>query len=108
MTNKVRFKLFLCCFFVLTFLSFSVYSSYAAYVEGGKNQYGKFRAVSPKRFIALTHPKMVPVKQAKLADTEWVIGMKVGNDTRCYPVRQMWYHHVVNDELGGQKLSLTY
>jgi hypothetical protein len=93
---------------VLTFLSLSVLPCLAEYVDGGKNQYGKFRAVSPQRFIALTLPKFVPAKQVKLADNEWVIGMKVGNETKCYPVRQMWYHHVVNDEIGGQKLSLTY
>ena len=107
-----RFSVFrflvLICFSVFGFLSFSVFPVNAAYVEGGKNQYGKFRAVSPQRFIALTLPKMVPVKQTKLADIEWIIGMKVGNDTRCYPIRQMWYHHVANDEIGGQKLSLTY
>ena len=98
-------------FFVLTFLSafaFLLINANADYLDGGKNQYGKFRAVSPQRFIALTLPKFVPAKQVKLADNEWIIGMKVGNDTRCYPVRQMWYHHVVNDVIGGQKLSVTY
>jgi hypothetical protein len=108
MPKIVSVKLFLICSFVLTFLSFSVYSSFADYQDGGKNQYGKFRAVSPQRFIALTLPKFGTLNQVKLADTEWVIGMNIGNDARCYPVRQMWYHHIVNDEIGGQKLSLTY
>ena len=108
MTKIVRIKLFLLCSFVFTFLSFFVNSSNADYLDGGKNQYGKFRAVSPQRFIALTLPKFGVPNQIKLADTEWVIGMKVGDDARCYPVRQMWYHHVVNDDIGGQKLSITY
>jgi len=94
--------------FVLTFLSFFVFPCSADYIDGGQNQYGKFRAVSPQRFIALTLPKFVSASKSNLANDEWVIGMKVGNDVRCYPVRQMWYHHVVNDEIGGQKLSLTY
>jgi len=108
MMRKVRRKIFISSLFVLSFLSLLVLPSFPEYSDGGKNQYGKFRAVSPQRFIALTLPKFVPAKQAKLADDEWIIGMKVGNDVRCYPVRQMWYHHVVNDEIGGQKLSLTY
>jgi hypothetical protein len=98
-------------FLVLTFFSALVIliaNANADYLDGGKNQYGKFRAVSPQRFIALTQPKFGTPKQIKLADSEWVIGMNIGNDARCYPVRQMWYHHVVNDEIGGQKLSLTY
>lgn len=108
MMKKVRLKIFFSCFFILMVFGFYANSSYAAYVDGGKNQYGKFRAVSPQRFIALTLPKFVPAKEVKLVDNEWVIGMKIGNDARCYPVRQMWYHHIVNDEIGGQKLSLTY
>jgi hypothetical protein len=27
---------------------------------------------------------------------------------RAYPVRVMAYHHVLNDELGGQRLVVTY
>ncbi len=108
MTKIVRAKLFLICFFVFMFLCFSVCPSFADYLDGGKNQWGKFRAVSPQRFIALTQPQLGTPAQFKLADSEWVIGMKIGNDARCYPVRQMWYHHIVNDEIGGQKLSITY
>ena len=108
MTKKVRAKIFILSFFVLSFISLLVLPCFPDYLDGGKNQYGKFRAVSPQRFIALTLPKFVPAKQTKLADSEWVIGMNIGNEKKCYPVRQMWYHHIVNDEIGGQKVSLTY
>jgi hypothetical protein len=107
---SIKPSLFLCSL-VLTFfsaLAFLLINANADYLDGGKNQYGKFRAVSPQRFIALTLPKFGAPNQTKLADSEWVIGIKIGNDARCYPVRQMWYHHIVNDEIGGQKLSLTY
>lgn len=108
MTVIIRTKFLLLCSFVFTFLCFSVCPSFADYQDGGRNQWGKFRAVSPQRFIALTLPKFELPNQTKLADSEWVIGMKIGSEAKCYPVRQMWYHHIVNDEIGSQKLSLTY
>jgi hypothetical protein len=98
-----------CSLFLIVLVLNSIVSpSYAAYVDGKRNQYGIFRAVSPTRFIALTLPTFVQTDNVKLADNEWVIGMIVGNDARCYPVRQMWYHHIENDYIGGQKLSVTY
>lgn len=79
-----------------------------ALVDGQYNDYGKFVVAAPERFIPLTRPTYVPVSDAKLADDEWVIGLKVKDDIRCFPIRLMWYHHVVNDEIGGKKLAVTY
>jgi len=77
-------------------------------VEGGKNDYGIFRAASPSRFIPLTSPRYISISEATVGDDQRVIGLAVGSDVRCFPIRQMWYHHVVNDEIGGEKLAVTY
>lgn len=76
--------------------------------DGGRNEYGAFLYSPPDQFIALTHPVYVPAKKAKLANDARVVGLKIGDETRCYPVRQMWFHHVVNDSAEGVDYALTY
>jgi hypothetical protein len=78
------------------------------YPEGGRNEFGVFRYAPPERFIALTRPAYTSAAEAKLAGDQSVVGLVVNGDARCFPVRQMWYHHVVNDDIGGERLSLTY
>lgn len=39
---------------------------------------------------------------------DWVIGVKVGEDVRAYPHFVLDWHEIVNDEVGGLPLSITY
>jgi hypothetical protein len=48
------------------------------------------------------------VDQSPLDDDEMVIGVRVGGDVRCFPLRQMTYHHLVNDTIGGEAVAVTY
>jgi hypothetical protein len=39
---------------------------------------------------------------------EMVMAVRFGNDARAYPIVQMAYHHVFNDEVGGTPIVVTY
>jgi hypothetical protein len=93
---------------LLTAVSLLPVSTLAAPVEDGQNEFGRFKTAPPQQYIPLTRPKYLAAKNAQLADDQMIVGLKVGDDVRCYPLRLMTYHHVVNDEIGGQKLAVTY
>ena len=102
--GKKRFRILSCLFLFL----FSLPLVTAKIIEGQRNSYGVFRLAPPRRFEPLTLPVMESVRQSQLSDNDWVIGVNINNDPKCYPTRQMWYHHVVNDIIGGENLSVTY
>src|SRR5262245_22452695 len=41
-------------------------------------------------------------------DTDMVMSVEINGDAVAYPVRQMAYHHVVNDVVGGKPIMATY
>jgi len=41
-------------------------------------------------------------------DTDMVMTVEINGDAVAYPVRQMAYHHVVNDVVGGKPITATY
>jgi Protein of unknown function (DUF3179) len=41
-------------------------------------------------------------------DTDMVIGVVIGGQSRAYPVRYLAYHHMLNDNLGSTALLPTY
>jgi Protein of unknown function (DUF3179) len=43
-----------------------------------------------------------------VADSDMVMAIEINGDTVAYPVRQMAYHHVVNDLVGGKPITATY
>jgi hypothetical protein len=43
-----------------------------------------------------------------VADSDMVMAIEVNGDAVAYPVRQMAYHHVVNDVVGGKPITATY
>jgi hypothetical protein len=43
-----------------------------------------------------------------VADTDMVMSVEKGGDAVAYPVRQMAYHHVVQDTVGGTPIVATY
>ena len=45
---------------------------------------------------------------SKLADSEMVMTIRVGDDARAYPIKQMAYHHVLNDTVGAEPIVVTY
>lgn len=43
-----------------------------------------------------------------IADDEMVLAVKIGGEAVAYPVRQMAYHHLVADVVGGMPITATY
>jgi Protein of unknown function (DUF3179) len=50
----------------------------------------------------------VAASDAHLADKEMVMTVRMGAEARAYPIRQMAYHHVLNDTTGGVPIVVTY
>ncbi len=48
------------------------------------------------------------VEAAYVDDDDQVIAIEVNGDAVAYPVRQIAYHHVVEDTVGGQPVVATY
>ena len=63
-------------------------------------------------FEWMFHPVALPGFEAastsKLDDGEMVLTVTFGQDARAYPIREMGYHHIVNDRVGGVPVAVTY
>jgi hypothetical protein len=59
-----------------------------------------FRPIRAAGFIA--------AGDAHLSDKEMVMAVQSGPDARAYPIRQMAYHHILNDTVGGERVVVTY
>jgi hypothetical protein len=60
-------------------------------------------------FNPLPNPAYVKVSEAKfVADTDMVMAVEINGEAVAYPVRQMAYHHVVQDVVGGKPITATY
>ncbi len=60
---------------------------------------------------ALTRPEQVGAdskEAAYLSESSFVVGVAVGADVRAYPHNILWWHEIVNDEVGGVPLALTH
>ncbi len=43
-----------------------------------------------------------------VADDDMVMAVKINGEAVAYPIRQMGYHHVVRDVVGGTPITATY
>jgi len=43
-----------------------------------------------------------------VADSDMVMTVELNGEAVAYPVRQMAYHHIVNDVVGGKPITATY
>jgi hypothetical protein len=60
-------------------------------------------------FGPLDEPAFVDAALADfVADDDVVLAVEIGGDAVAYPVRQMAYHHVVHDVVGGEPVVATY
>ncbi len=61
------------------------------------------------RFVVLNDPAVIPGTQASwLTPDELVLGVVVGDEARAYPISQMAYHHIANDQIDGEPYLVTY
>ncbi len=60
-------------------------------------------------FNPLPNAAYTSISETKsVADHEMVMTVALNNEVAAYPVRQMAYHHIVNDVVGGQPITATY
>jgi hypothetical protein len=54
-------------------------------------------------------PKFVTAeKSAFLAGRDQVIAIKIGEESRAYPIKILNHHEVVNDTVGGVPIAVTF
>ena len=43
-----------------------------------------------------------------VADSDFVLAVHINDEAAAYPIRQIAYHHVIQDEVGGVAIAATY
>ena len=60
-------------------------------------------------FRPLPNPSYARATEADFIDnSDYVIAVELNGDAAAYPIRQMAYHHVVHDIVGGVPIAVTY
>ena len=59
-------------------------------------------------FHPVAQPGFEAANQSKLDSGEMVLAVAFSNDGRAYPIREIAYHHIVNDVVGGVPVAVTY
>jgi hypothetical protein len=59
-------------------------------------------------FHPVGEPKYVAANRAAIDPNDMVIAVTLGGESRAYPIREMGYHHIVNDRLHGLPMVVTY
>lgn len=64
----------------------------------------------PDGIPSIDDPKFVSVPEADgfLEDAELVVGVNINGDTRAYPLQILVWHEIVNDNVGGIPVAITY
>ncbi len=58
---------------------------------------------------AILDPQFVQADEAAfLSDEDMVIGVVEGQTAKAYPLRILNWHEVVNDQIGGKPVAVTY
>jgi hypothetical protein len=60
-------------------------------------------------FNPLPNPSYASAGEADFIDNaDYVIAVDLNSDAAAYPIRQLAYHHVVHDSVGGVPIVVTY
>lgn len=68
----------------------------------------RFNIYEQIMFHPIDAPRFASADMASLDADDMVMAVQVKNERRAYPIRQMAYHHVVNDVLAGEPIVSTY
>ena len=60
-----------------------------------------------KMFHPFGEPHYIAAQQASLEPNDMVISVTLGGESRAYAIREMGYHHIVNDRLHGLPIVVT-
>ena len=88
---------------------------YSSIYEAAKNKFlteiVKTEPLSPPGIIEFQAGWFIDEKNTyarATSPTNTLMAVRFGNDARAYPIVQMAYHHVFNDEVGGTPIVVTY
>ena len=60
-------------------------------------------------FKPIVRPEYSRAAEASgIADSDMVMAVEINGEAAAYPIREMAYHHVVEDTVGGVPLAATY
>jgi hypothetical protein len=59
-------------------------------------------------FHPIGAPRFESADKASVDSDDLVMAVQEKNERRAYPIREMSYHHVVNDSLAGEPIVVTY
>ena len=63
----------------------------------------------PDGIPPIDNPQFLPIADVSyLADNEPVLVLEINGEARAYPVQIMTWHEIVNDELGGVPVTVTF
>jgi hypothetical protein len=59
-------------------------------------------------FHPIGGPQFLAQSESKLDSKEMIMAVRLGSDSRAYPINQMAYHHILNDMVAGVPIAVTY
>ena len=59
-------------------------------------------------FHPVRDPQFQTEAASKLDSAEMILAVRLNPDARAYPIREMAYHHILNDVVGGVPIAVTY
>ena len=59
-------------------------------------------------FHPMDSPQFDSEAASKLDGGEMILAVRFGADARAYPIREMAYHHILNDVVNGEPIAVTY
>ena len=59
-------------------------------------------------FHPVDSPQFESETASKLDAGEMLMAVRFGADARAYPIREMAYHHILNDVVNGVPIAVTY
>jgi hypothetical protein len=64
----------------------------------------------PDGIPSIDNPKFVSIEEADkfLQDADQVVGVNINGDVRAYPLQILVWHEIVNDNVGGTPVAVTY
>ena len=59
-------------------------------------------------FHPVDSPQFESASASKLDKSEMILAIRYGSDARAYSIREMAYHHILNDDVAGVPVAVTY
>ena len=69
----------------------------------------KFYQLLPQDAIRpIYEPQFTGARGAKLSDDDLILGVEINGEAKAYPISVMRFREIVNDELGGVPILVTW